>query len=80
MKKGNKIVLLCTQANADEQLFQTGSHEVWGSIPLGSTNNFEGLRAVRRLPVTVLCARGVPLRRLRWAHVTLDFSDAYSIH
>jgi hypothetical protein len=33
----------------------TGSHEVRGSIPLGSTNIFKQLGVATRLPLTVLC-------------------------
>jgi hypothetical protein len=34
----------------------TGSHEVRGSIPLGSTNNFNNLGHPSRMPFVHLCA------------------------
>ena len=38
----------------------TGSHEVRGSIPLGSTNNINGLESLRVWSHAFLCAYGVP--------------------
>ena len=38
----------------------TGSHEVRGSIPLGSTNSFNNLGHPFRMPFVVLCAYSVP--------------------
>ena len=38
----------------------TGSHEVRGSIPLGSTNTFNKLGVAPELPLTALCAYSVP--------------------
>jgi hypothetical protein len=38
----------------------TGSHEVRGSIPLGSTNVINNLGRPLRTPFIVLCAYSVP--------------------
>ena len=38
----------------------TGSHEVRGSIPLGSTNNCNKLGHPLRMPFFLLCAYSVP--------------------
>jgi Phage integrase family len=38
----------------------TGSHEVRGSIPLGSTNNCNNLGRLNWWPCVVLCAHSVP--------------------
>ncbi len=38
----------------------TGSHEVRGSIPLGSTNTFSKLGVAPELPLIALCAYSVP--------------------
>ena len=43
----------------------TGSHEVRGSIPLGSTIIFNGLEATTRWPLRVLCAYSVPTSMLQ---------------
>ena len=55
----------------------TGSHEVRGSIPLGSTNIYNNLGAAARLPLTVLCAYSVPsliletVRHTYWSRLFL---------
>ncbi len=38
----------------------TGSHEVRGSIPLGSTNSINSLGPLLTWPFAVLCAYSVP--------------------
>ena len=43
----------------------TGSHEVRGSIPLGSTNPINNLGRLIRESFTVLCANSVPNRKER---------------
>jgi hypothetical protein len=50
----------------------TGSHEVRGSIPLGSINNFNKLGAAHWLPLTVLCAYSVPSIRDCAAHTKYE--------
>ena len=52
----------------------TGSHEVRGSIPLGSTNNRNNLGPLLTWPFAILCAYSVPTLRdhivhtLVWSH------------
>ena len=50
----------------------TGSHEVRGSIPLGSTNNFDSLGPPIEWPFAVLCAYGVPTSVSGWEHLRRD--------
>ena len=55
--------LVCTNLpGAVAQLGErmTGSHEVRGSIPLGSTNNINSLGPLPARPFAILCAYSVP--------------------
>src|SRR6266545_5561754 len=61
------LSLLVKSKGAVAQLGErmTGSHEVRGSIPLGSTNSINNLGHPSRMPFLVLCAYSVPtLKRL----------------
>ena len=42
----------------------TGSHEVRGSIPLGSTNSINRLGPRSKWPFAILCAYSVPARKI----------------
>jgi hypothetical protein len=57
----------------------TGSHEVRGSIPLGSTNNLNKLGAANELPLVVLWALGYAYNRQSKAMKLYNhFSQSFS--